>query len=108
MVYKKNHLLAHHYRVYFGSDRSICIQSKLWLTDQEWRPPVRLLSPEEVASLRLTHPASVMPEWDETFSKVWLCFGFGLLNFSQGHSLVSLFEGITGPSTGSIRGLGTV
>ena len=65
----------HHVRLSWGRDGSINVQSKQWLTSEEWSKPLCLCNDQQVRELRrLSYPA-VPPEWPQGFpasSVTWL------------------------------------
>ena len=64
----KNIAGPHHVRIFWGRDASICIQSKRWLTSEQWSPPVVVVPADQVKGIRSIMPEPIQPAWDETFA----------------------------------------
>ena len=74
----------HHYRVFWRRNGNMCIQSKRWLTDTVWSPPVAICTREDVRDLKATWPAELELNWQEdNFEKSFLKYL---------HSLEALFH----------------
>ena len=60
----------HHYRVFWGTNGNICVQSKRWLSDPVWSEAVALCTPDDVRELRSTSLDEVELRWSEdTYSQ---------------------------------------
>ena len=55
----------HHYRVFWGTNGNICVQSKRWLSDPVWSDVVALCTPDDVRDLRSTSLDEVELRWAE-------------------------------------------
>ena len=61
-------------RVFWGTDGSILVQSKHWLTSPEWGEAMVLVEQSEVQALSQLYPNIVQPAWEEGFvrkSEAW-------------------------------------
>jgi len=59
--------LPHHYRVVWGQNGNICVQSKRWLTSADWTPPVILVRSSDVCKVRDWRAPLLPPSWPARF-----------------------------------------
>ena len=61
--------LPHHYRVFWGRDGAVNLQSKRWLTSPDWSTPVQICDAAQLKDLVRLWPPTQEPQWEPGFQK---------------------------------------